>query len=121
MKAITICQPYAHLVALGVKPIENRTWPTRYRGAIAIHAGKSRSWLGEDDEATYPEMAFGALVAVATLYDCVVVANLPAHLIDHEHANGPWCWLLMDVRRLVTPVPIRGAQGLWTLPEGFKP
>ena len=45
MKALTICQPYPHLIMLGEKPVENRTWATSYRGPLAIHAGKSRQWL----------------------------------------------------------------------------
>lgn len=40
MKALTIRQPWASLIALGVKTIETRSWPTKYRGPIAIHAGK---------------------------------------------------------------------------------
>lgn len=121
MKAVTICQPYAHLVALGEKPIENRTWPTHYRGEIAIHAGKSRDWLDEEDEKRYPELAFGAVIAVAQLVACLslrVTSPWPApfaHLMDHEHANGPWCWVLADIVR-IEPVPCRGAQGLWSLP-----
>ncbi len=44
MKALTICQPYAELIMRGVKRVENRTWATRYKGALLIHAGKSREW-----------------------------------------------------------------------------
>ena len=113
MKALTICQPYAELIARGLKPIENRTWPTPYRGRLFIHAGKSRAWLDDDDERMYPGLLFGAIVAVATLYDCVRVDRLPADLQSNEHANGPWCWLLRDVRR-VTPIrraAVRDAAG----------
>ena len=39
MKAITIRQPWASLVALGIKRIETRSWSTQYRGRLAIHAG----------------------------------------------------------------------------------
>jgi hypothetical protein len=112
MKALTICQPYAELIARGEKPIENRTWPTSYRGPLAIHAGKSRAWLEDGDEQQYPGMPFGAVVATAELYDCVRVERLPAELADHEHANGPWCWLLRNVQR-IDPVPVSGSQGLW--------
>lgn len=38
MKALTIKNPWAMLIALGVKDIENRTWKTNYRGRIYIHA-----------------------------------------------------------------------------------
>lgn len=120
MKAATICQPYAHLVAFNLKPIENRTWPTSHRGELAIHAGKSRNWMDDGDEQRYPDMAFGAIVAVATLSQCLKLSQLPADLRDHEHANGPWCWVLSDVIRLPQPVSCRGAQGLWLVPSDVE-
>lgn len=40
MKAITLTQPWATLVAIGAKRVETRTWSTRYRGPLAIHAAK---------------------------------------------------------------------------------
>ena len=40
MKAITLTQPWATLVAIGAKRIETRSWGTSYRGPIAIHAAK---------------------------------------------------------------------------------
>lgn len=118
MKALTICQPYAELIARGEKVIENRTWPTGYRGPLLIHAGKSRAWLSDDDhtKANYgidvAAVPFGAVVAVVDLVDCVRVGQLPPSLAGNEHANGPWCWILANVRR-VEPVVMRGAQGLW--------
>jgi len=38
MKALSIKQPYASLIAHGIKNIENRTWKTKFRGRIYIHA-----------------------------------------------------------------------------------
>lgn len=38
MKALTLHQPWATLVAAGVKRIETRSWSTKYRGPLAIHA-----------------------------------------------------------------------------------
>ena len=40
MKAITILQPWASLIAIGAKQYETRSWQTKYRGPIAIHAAK---------------------------------------------------------------------------------
>lgn len=40
MKALTLTQPWASLVALNVKAIETRSWKTAYRGPLAIHAAK---------------------------------------------------------------------------------
>lgn len=130
MKALTICQPYAELIARGDKPIENRSWPTRYRGPLLIHAGKSRDWLGDDDEeaALYAvnvlEIPFGAIVAAADLVACLHIQQAwPVHwrhLQAHEHANGPWCWVLENVRRAPRAVPWKGAQGLWDVPTELR-
>jgi hypothetical protein len=46
MKAITITQPYATLIAIGAKHIETRSWATNYRGPLAIHAGKGLGPVG---------------------------------------------------------------------------
>lgn len=113
MKALTIIQPYAHLIAEGLKVVENRKWATPYRGPLLIHAGKNRSWLESGERERYPHMAFGAIVALATLVGCVPLEKLPERYRGHRYAEGPFCWLLRDVRRLVEPVPCTGAQGLW--------
>ena len=119
MKALTICQPYAELIARGLKVIENRHWPTMYRGPLAIHAGKSRAWLDDtytEDLGGEQAMTFGAVVAVADLIDCRRITDLPEELQLNEHANGPYCWLLSNVRR-IRPVAWRGAQGLFEIPD----
>lgn len=41
MRGLTLKQPWASLVAFGLKTVETRKWATRHRGAIAIHAGKT--------------------------------------------------------------------------------
>lgn len=46
MKAITLTQPYATLVSLGMKKIETRSWSTNYRGPLAIHAAKGLGPVG---------------------------------------------------------------------------
>jgi hypothetical protein len=120
MKALTICQPYAELIRLGQKRVENRTWPTNYRGVLLIHAGKSRDWWTDgDDDRRYPNAAWGAVIATAALVDCVKLDNSKAHrdypwLAAHDHANGPWCWILDNVAS-IGPWPWRGAQGLFDI------
>lgn len=125
VKALTICQPYASLIANGEKLVENREWSTSYRGTLYIHAGKSREWLclarGEPPPAG---MVFGAIVAVATLRDCLHIDSIrrgehdKRHpwLREHEHTNGPWCWVL-DMVSPIGPWPWRGAQRLWPIDE----
>jgi hypothetical protein len=133
MKAITICQPFAHLICLPdddpeAKRVENRTWTTDYRGPIAIHAGKSRVWLEDGDEEKYPGMVYGAVVAIAQLRFCFLYEEVARGgdsyvlrrwpwLAHHQHVEGPCCWLLAEVRPLAEPIPYRGAQGLFEIPD----
>lgn len=124
VKAITVCQPYAELIARGEKRVENRTWAPTYRGPVAIHAGKSRDWL--ETYSPLPEpMAFGAVVAIANLVAVVHIRALdrwlrqPGHeasfgwLREHEHFTGPYGFVLADVRR-IGPIPARGMLDLWS-------
>ena len=133
MKALTICQPYAALIVTGEKLVENREWPTNYRGRLLIHAGKSRQWLDDEDEQDFAErgdpLVFGALVGEATLADVLHIAAIQRGdydtrypwLRDHAHTHGLWCWVLQDVKRYAQPVPWKGAQGLWDFPEASLP
>ena len=120
MKTLTICQPYAELILLGQKLVENRTWPTNHRGPIGIHAGKSRDWL-KTYEPLPGKMEFGALVGFAELWDCLPIAavrrdrKLASQLAPH--AEGPFCWLLRDVKRLWEPHPMPGKQGLFDVAD----
>jgi hypothetical protein len=113
VKALTICQPYAELIAIGAKKVENRVWPTSYRGPLMIHAGKSRTWLTPESIADNPKMDFGAIVAVATVINCKHIDRLDSLELADPYVNGPFCWFLADVKRLARPIPCSGAQGLW--------
>ena len=76
MKVITIKQPFATLIAKGYKEYEFRTWKSKYRGDILIHAGK-----GVDKDAMkryeylnldYPS---GCIIAKGKITDCIKVDN----------------------------------------------
>jgi hypothetical protein len=79
MKAITIHQPWATLMALCEKLLETRSWATKYRGKIAIHAGKKIDKAAcEEPEIkaalarhgyTVDNLPTGAVVAIANLKD----------------------------------------------------
>lgn len=132
MKALTLCQPYAQLVVRGEKRVENRTWPTKYRGPLVIHAGKSRSWLEQGDEARFASLGdplvYGAALGMAHLIDVLPVEWIGGYnchrvypwLAGDPHVSGPWCWILADVQRWPVPVPMAGAQGLWQYPETME-
>ena len=116
MKTLTVCQPYASLIASGEKRIENRSWSTAYRGPLAVHAGRSRSWL--DSYAPLPDnMTFGAVICVVDLVDCLPIDDVRGELENHVHKEGPVCWILENVRILREPLPWRGQQMLFDVPD----
>jgi len=123
MKAITIQQPWAEMIARGLKRVENRTWRTNHRGPLAIHAGKSMVAMDRENAAEWPErygvalpgvgeLTFGAIIAVVELRDCVLLTDLPENVRGHPFAFGPWCWVLDGVER-VEPVKCVGKQMIW--------
>lgn len=84
MKAITIKQPWSTLIALGLKRYETRSWQTKYRGKLAIHAGKTvdeehyekfKSILQPYGIKSIDELPTGAVIAICDLTDCLKVFN----------------------------------------------
>lgn len=123
MKCLTVHQPYASLIVAGVKRVENRTWTTRHRGPLLIHAGRSY-----DPDAPLPpdcpdvrDLPYGAIIGRVTLLDCVPLAEAP----PGPHTHGPFCWLLGDAVQFDEPIygppdaqrqptALKGQVGLWT-------
>lgn len=143
MKAITIHQPWASLIAHGHKRYETRSWRTHYRGPIAIHASQRTDRQAVLDVAReYPHiwreispLPKGCIVAVADLVDCLKSVDTwtdgyeleGRHLIyapEYEFGDftpGRYAWELSNVR-LIEPIPAKGRQGLWNWnpPEDWK-
>lgn len=105
MKAVSLWQPWASLIAIGAKPHETRSWATAYRGPIAIHAAVKPAH--EMDLATIyacrqafnlphekplydylRELPHGAIVATATLTECWRVVKHTATAIILKQSNG---------------------------------
>jgi hypothetical protein len=136
MKAITLRQPWATLVAIGAKRYETRAWTTTYRGHVAIHAAKSfPRWALESCTRDrnvrralilggirdYQDLPRGAVIAIARIVDCVPAELVVAGLGKRQRALGDfgpgrWAWQLADVQPLPEPEPARGALGLWNWP-----
>jgi hypothetical protein len=91
MKALSVRQPYAWLIIHGHKDIENRTWPTRYRGAFLVHASATlhgtadqreglRSWVRQRFGVEVPEdddLERGGIVGEASVVDVVKRSSSP--------------------------------------------
>ncbi len=131
MKAITIWQPWASLLLLGVKIDETRSWPTGYRGHIVIHAAKKPvgevlPFLPEETLAEIrrhipdPEaLPVGAAIGMADLIACREIDDSfrdmrsPAQLLLGNYTDGMFAWEMAPLMTLAAPIPCRGAQGLW--------
>lgn len=125
MKVITVKQPFATLIAEGLKEYEFRTWRTKFRGDILIHAGK-----GIDKKAMkryehlnldYPS---GQIIAKATITDCVYVDDeLKENLQEKDplvyygilQKDSDWDgygFKLENIKK-IKPVEINGKLSLW--------
>lgn len=135
MRALSLTQPWATLVALGKKRFETRSWRTKYRGQIAIQAARNFPQQCQDLCDVWPfnkyissaDMLYrGDIIAVATLKDIqpteLIVRTLqpqsPGDEVEEfsfgDFSPGRWAWELIDVRQLKEPVVAWGMQGLWT-------
>ena len=132
MKALTLTQPWATLVAEGTKRIETRGWSTPYRGPILIHAAKGYPAEAEDFAValhhrqprtlrTYPgDLPRGAFVARAnldTIIRTIAVVASAEELELGDYRPGRFAWFLSDIVPIDPPVPWRGALGLWEGPD----
>ena len=133
MKALTLTQPWATLVAVGAKRIETRSWYTNQRGRIAIHAAKGFPLQARDICQEKPfrdvlhalgltlfDLPLGAVIATAELWrilriDYMVSALLPPPEPERsygDYAPLRYAWYLRDVWA-IEPVPCKGHLGLW--------
>ena len=131
MKAISLWQPWASAIVLGLKRIETRGWATSHRGPLAIHAAKR--WTPDERDFCRhfarvhgrPELLDpprGALIGVVDL-----VAALPSEALEEglseterdlgNYGPGRFGWVLEDVLAFRAPIPYRGMQGLFNVPD----
>jgi len=122
MKALTIKQPWAHLIATGQKDIENRSWPTELRGRVFIHTSKTvdnvdvAHWClsrGLRAHISCP-LAYGAIIGEVDIVDCVTQSTSPWFI-------GPYGFVLANPRAYDVPIPYRGQLGFFNVelpPEG---
>jgi activating signal cointegrator 1 len=140
MKVLTLTQPFATLVAVGAKTIETRSWSTKYRGPLAIHAAKAFPVSAQELCATpifeqtlrqhmpgylyiedlYHHLPLGQIIATCTLDACFLFTEENVATIGEpersfgDYAPGRYGFRLTTIRKLITPVPARGRLGLWT-------
>jgi hypothetical protein len=111
LRVITVRQPFATLIAAGHKRIENRSWPTSYRGTLAIHAGLAveRDALAQWAHLLPDELPTGMILATVQLTDCQFDTKTDHPFAEPQH----WHWTLANPEPLPEPIPCRGRLGLW--------
>lgn len=138
MKAISLTEPWATLVAIGAKRIETRSrnFVGSFRGPLAIHAsGAFPKWAkemcGEEpffSALIHNELSPGCIVATCNLVDVLPMEargclpgvfeqypdlDTPQEQGFGDFSFGRWALVLEDIKRLDKPVPAKGALGLW--------
>ena len=129
MKVITIKQPFASLISEGLKQYEFRTWKTKYRGEVLIHAGKS---IDKEAMERYKhlnlEYPLGKIIAKATITDCIYVDDQFRKVLLEENPliyfgivkNPNWNgygFKLENIEKLDGP-EINGKLSLWEYDYG---
>lgn len=116
-KCLTLFPHWAWAVIHGRKRIENRTWTTRHRGRLWIHASsKLRQPTPEDmillhDLPDLQQLVTGAIIGHVSLVDVLTIHEAKGN----EFASGPFCWLLSEPTP-IEPVLCPGQMALWTMP-----
>ena len=101
MKALSIKQPWANMIAAGEKSIETRTWATDYRGPLLIVSSKQ------------PRIApAGYGLAIVQLDDCRPMTRADETAACCPIYKGAFAWVFTDLRR-ITPFPVKGNLGLF--------
>lgn len=120
--ALTLKNPWAHLIAHGGKNVENRSWmPHDLVDTLLIHAGKS--WDDLDEwiwmPHTLPTIDGVVASAVVAVADLAFACNTSRYSDTVRCGCGEWAqpgqchWNLANVQALAEPVPAVGRQGLW--------
>ncbi|MBI4604468.1 MAG: ASCH domain-containing protein [Planctomycetes bacterium] len=113
MRALTLRQPWAWAIIHAGKNVENRSWNTRIRGTVAIHAG-----MGLDGLEYLPrgvprpragDLVRGALVGLVDIVDVVERSR-------SKWFFGPYGFVLRNPRPLWKPIPCKGKLGFWKVP-----
>jgi len=124
MKALSIRQPWAWLIVHGGKDIENRDWPTRFRGRFLVHASKGMTRQEYADTRDFAEglgvtipafedLERGGIIGAVTLNDCVGSSDSPWFFGDYGFA--------LESANALPFTPYKGQLGFFEFPNELVP
>jgi hypothetical protein len=114
MKALSVQQPWANMLACGIKTIETRTWRTHYRGPVLICASQRLApvlcllWT--------PTVPRGVMLAVADLVDCRPMTEADEDAACYYYTDRLFSWVFANVRP-VAQRPVKGRLSLFDVPD----
>jgi hypothetical protein len=139
VKALTLWQPWATLIAIGQKRVETRCWQTSYRGELAIHAAAKMPplWLGASRhtdqfrneladvllcrntavESMTRTLPLGSILCIARLHDIQPTERAREILCQRElifgnYEDGRYAWFLEVIEKFA-PIPAKGNRLIW--------
>lgn len=108
MKALSIRQPWCHRILYDGKDVENRDWPTRFRGQVLIHASKGFDAC-DRDYIVSKGMPLGGICGVMEIVDCVTD-------MDSQWFVGKYGFVIRNARPLPF-VPFKGQLSFFDIPD----
>lgn len=124
MKVITLKQPWATLVAEGLKKYEFRSWKFNYRGEILIHAGKG---IDKDVMKKFEHLNLNyphsKIIAKVKILDCIELNDeINKQIIEeneliygHKYYRTGYAWKLELIEKINDQTEVSGKQGIWNI------
>lgn len=128
MKVLSIKEPYATLIKEKKKRIETRSWKTKYRGELYIHASISKIKKEIKDDKDLMDLIkeipleYGKIICKCSLVDCIEMTKEYIEKIKREnhqeyicgeYKEGRYAWILEDIKPLENPIEAKGQLGIW--------
>ena len=133
MKVLSVKEPYATFIKLGMKKVETRSFKTSYRGELYIHA--SATQISKRDQKKWAKFVkntsfqYGKILCKCKLVDCIYMTK---EYVDHmkkqnhqeylcgEYKEGRYAWILKDVVPLENPIQAKGQLNIWNYYSEFE-
>ena len=122
MRVITLKQPWATLVAEGLKKYEFRSWKYSYRGELLIHAGKG---IDKDAMKKFEHLNLkysqSRIVAKVRILDCIElndeinkkIISENEFVYGHKYDRTGYAWKLELIEKINNDEERSGRQGIW--------
>lgn len=132
MKVLSLTEPYATLIKMGVKTIETRSWKTNYRGELYIHASSTKIPKEYKDNLELmalvqkKELNYGKIIVKCRLTDCIKMNADYVEMIKKTdqknyltgiYKEGRYAWILEDIEVLEKEVKAKGHLGIWNFED----